>query len=108
MGVKAPSRTRLPWNQLPDAIRRHVEQIAGDRVIASENCSGAFSPGLASRLTLANRQRAFAKAINGDWPGEAEVHRREADIAAHLSAGVPAARLHGAFDDGRLDRPGLR
>ncbi len=96
----AASKNRLLWHQLPDAVRRQVERIAGDRVVAGENQPGGFSPGLASRLTLAGGGRVFAKVISSDWPAEADFHRNEARIAAALPRGVPAPRLWDSFDDG--------
>ncbi len=36
-----------------------VEQLAGRRVVTAANCTGGFSPGLASRLTLADGSMIF-------------------------------------------------
>lgn len=94
------SKRRLRWAELPEDVRRRVEDVAGGRVIAAENMTGGFSPGLAARLRLADGGAVFAKAIDGRWPIEAGFHRAEAGISAALPAGVPASRLRGSFDDG--------
>lgn len=97
----AASKNRLLWTQVPAGVRSAVETIAGAPVIAAETCPGGFSPGLASRLGLANGDRAFVKAIDGrEWPSQLAFHRDEARIAAALPPGVPAPRLRGSYDDG--------
>lgn len=62
---------------------------------------GGFSPGLASRLLLADERRVFVKAVsesaNPDAPG---MHRREAKIVAALPASAPVPRLLWSFDEG--------
>ena len=62
---------------------------------------GGFSPGLASRLSLADGRRVFMKAVseaaNPDSPG---MHRREAKIVAALPASAPVPRLLWTFDEG--------
>ncbi len=90
----------MVWDELPSQVQRRVEIFAGGAVVAAESCSGGFSPGLASRLTLAAGGRVFCKAINRDWPIEAEFHRTEAWVAMQLPADAPAPRLWGWFDDG--------
>jgi hypothetical protein len=98
--IAAASRRRLVWSELPAPARQQVEAIAGGKVVSASSQPGGFSPGLASRLRLANGRRAFAKAISNDWPVEAGFHRSEAIVAAHLPGTVPAPRLWGSFDDG--------
>jgi hypothetical protein len=95
------SKSRPRWHELPAAARTHVERLLGGTVVTAQNCPGGFSPGFASRLTLADGRRAFVKAMDADtWPDEAVTHRTEATIAAALPATVPAPRLLGTFDDG--------
>jgi aminoglycoside phosphotransferase (APT) family kinase protein len=97
----AASKDRLRWEEMPLPIRAEVERLTGGTVIAARNCPGGFSPGLASRLTVAGGRRVFVKAMDADaWPAEAIAHRAEAVIAAALPATVPAPRFLGAFDDG--------
>lgn len=70
-------------------------------MVAAENCEGGFSPGFASRLTLADGQLVFAKAMDADaWPLQAAMHRDEARVAAALPRKVPAPRFLGSADDG--------
>jgi aminoglycoside phosphotransferase (APT) family kinase protein len=97
----AASKDRPRWDELPLQVRAAIERLVGGTVIATRNCPGGFSPGLASRLTLAGGRRVFVKAMDaGAWPAEADTHRTEAVIAAALPAAVPAPRFLGAFDDG--------
>ena len=98
--IAAASKNRLVWSQLPAPVRQQIERIAGCRVVAASSQPGGFSPGLASRLSLANGTQVFAKAIGNDWPVEASFHRSEAVVAAHLPSTIPAPRLWGSFDDG--------
>ena len=96
----AQSKRRMLWDELPVAVQRAIESIAGDRVVRSENRPGGFSAGLASRLLLGDGRRVFAKAVDAQRPAEMEFHRSEARIAALLPEAVPAPRLLGSFDDG--------
>lgn len=94
------SKDRMRWGDVPVAVQRGIESVAGGDVVAAQSQPGGFSPGLASRLSLAGGVRVFAKAINSDWPVEAGFHRSEAAVAASLPAGIPAPRFLGSFDDG--------
>jgi hypothetical protein len=95
------SKNRPRWSELPPRIRGQISELAGGRVVAAENCEGGFSPGFASRLTLADGRRAFAKAMDADaWPLQATMHRDEARVAAALPPTVPAPQLLGSADDG--------
>ncbi|MEV0092942.1 aminoglycoside phosphotransferase family protein [Streptomyces sp. NPDC050738] len=92
---------RLPWEELPAAVRRAVEELLGAKVEAAATQSGGFSPGLAARLLLADGRRAFVKAVSaGANARSPHFHRAEARNAAALPDGVPAPRLLGAYDDG--------
>src|SRR5258707_8192662 len=92
------SKRRLRWAQVPPTVKAMVEQLAGGRVVTAANCEGGFSPGLASRLTLADGSMIFVKAIDvGAWPDQAGMYR--ADSSA-LPAAVPAPRLLAWRDDG--------
>lgn len=95
------SKHRPRWTDLPAPVRADIERLVGGRVAAAESCSGGFSPGFASRLTLAGGRRVFVKAIDGSaWPHEAPTYRDEIEVAAALPPGVPAPPLLGAYDDG--------
>jgi aminoglycoside phosphotransferase (APT) family kinase protein len=95
------SKDRLRWNKMSAPIRAEIEQLIGGTVITTQNCPGGFSPGFASRLTLADGRRVFVKAMDADaWPQEAMTHRTEAVITAALPATVPAPQFLGTFDNG--------
>jgi hypothetical protein len=107
------SKNRPRWSELPERVRGQIECLVGGRVVAAENCEGGFSPGFASRLTLAGGGRAFAKAIDAvAWPDQAPIYRDEAQVAAGLAAAraadaavaaaLPAPRFLGSLDDGRF------
>jgi len=73
----------------------------GARVVEATTQPQGFSPGVASRLVLADGRRVFVKAVsesaNPDTPG---IHRREASILAALPATAPAPRLLWSYDEG--------
>ena len=95
------SKNRPRWSALPARVQDQIRELAGGQVVAAENCEGGFSPGFASRLTLAGGQRVFAKAMDADeWPLQASFHRDEARVAAALPRAVPAPRFLGSVDDG--------
>jgi aminoglycoside phosphotransferase (APT) family kinase protein len=69
--------------------------------VAAETQPGGFSPGLATRLRLANGERVFLKAVNASRNREStDMHRREAEIAAALPASVPSPGFLWKYDDG--------
>jgi hypothetical protein len=95
------SKNRPRWSELPQRVRQQIEELAGGRVIAAENCDGGFSPGFASRLTLAGGRRAFAKAMDArEWPFQATMYADEARVVSALPPGLPTPRFLGWLDDG--------
>jgi hypothetical protein len=87
---------------LDPELRADVERLAGGPVVGARSCSGGFSPGFASRLTVAGGHRVFAKAIDARrWPHEVAAYRAEIRVNAALPAGAPAPRFLGAVDDER-------
>jgi hypothetical protein len=87
----ASGGNRLRWAQLPAELRAAVEDHFGAAVVRADSQPGGFSPGLASRLELADGQRVFAKAVSARRnPYSTAAHRREAGVLAALPAGVPA------------------
>jgi hypothetical protein len=61
---------------------------------------GGFSPGLASRLLLADGRRVFIKAVSESAnPDTPDIHRREAKIVLALPASAPVPRLLWSFDE---------
>jgi Phosphotransferase enzyme family len=96
------SKSRPRWADLPDEVRGDVESLLQGVVVAAANCPGGYSPGFASRLTLADGRPAFVKAVDSvAWPIEGGHYRSEMAVAAGLPATVPAPRLLGTRDDGR-------
>ena len=94
------SKNRPRWSELPPSVRGRISDLAGGRVVAAQNCEGGFSPGFASRLTLADRRRVFAKAMDAaEWPSQAVMYRAEARVAAALPGTVPAPRFLGWIDE---------
>lgn len=73
----------------------------GARVVEATTQPHGFSPGVASRLVLADGRRVFVKAVsesaNPDTPG---IHRQEARILAALPEAAPAPRLLWTHDEG--------
>ncbi|TQM81989.1 phosphotransferase family enzyme [Saccharothrix saharensis] len=81
---------RVGWAELPESVRAAVEDGLGSPVVRAVSCAGGFSPGLASRLRLADGRSVFAKAVSAAAnPRSAAAHRREAGIASL----VPGPRL---------------
>ena len=90
------------WDALQPALRTEIERLAGGRVVDARSCAGGFSPGFASRLTLADGGRVFVKAIDTRrWPHEVAAYRAEVRVNAALADGAPAPRFLGALDDER-------
>jgi hypothetical protein len=99
---KSASKKRLRWDDLPANTQAEIERLADGQVVAVANCAGGFSPGMASRLGLADGQRVFVKAMDAiEWPDQAILYRAEALVAEALPPAVPAPRLLGWSDNGR-------
>jgi hypothetical protein len=92
---------RLGLDEVPQRVRRAIEDVLGAPIVSARSQPGGFSPGLAARLVLADGRRAFAKAVGRERNEEAPgMHRREAAVLAQLPAGLPVPRLLGSYDDG--------
>jgi len=95
------SGQRITWWDLPEHLRRAVEEILGEVVTRTASQAGGLSPGSADRVMTGSGRRAFVKAVgaaqNSQTPG---LHRREAAIAAQLPDSEHTPRLLGSFDDG--------
>lgn len=99
--MRASGGNRIEWSDVPRTVRGEVEAALGATVVEAVNEAGGFSPGLAARCVLDDGRRRFVKAVSPDQnPLAARIHRREAEVAAHLPAAVPAARLEHVHDDG--------
>ena len=89
-----PGTPRLPYADLPSALRLQIEAALGCAVVAAEGCAGGFSPGTAAVLTCADGTRAFVKAVGTPLNADSvELHRREARIAAALPPSLPTPRF---------------
>jgi aminoglycoside phosphotransferase (APT) family kinase protein len=90
---------RLAWSEMPAPLRRAIEADLGSPVTEAVTQPGGFSPGVASRLLLADGRRAFVKAVGSEPnPDSPEMHRAEARITARLPAEAPTPRLLGSYD----------
>jgi aminoglycoside phosphotransferase (APT) family kinase protein len=90
---------RLAWADMPAELRRAIEDDLGSHVTEAVTQPGGFSPGVASRLLLADGRRAFVKAVSSEAnPDSANLHRAEARITASLPAEAPAPRLLASYD----------
>lgn len=99
---------RQDWSDIPASIRVSIEERLGSRVVEARTQIGGFSPGVASRLRLADGTRAFVKAVsyaaNPNTPG---MHLREASVVPQLPAAVPAPKFLFAIADSAWAAIGL-
>jgi hypothetical protein len=92
---------RVDWNQLPADTRSVVEAGLGAPVSFASTRRGGFSPGLASRLHLADGRDVFLKLVATDAnPESINIHRREARITAALPRVPHAPALLWSHDAG--------
>lgn len=100
--MRASGGQRIEWEDIPLDVRLAIEDRLGARVVDARNQAGGFSPGLAARCGLSDGRRAFVKAVSPEQnPQACRIHRREAEVASQLPAGLPVPRLLGVVDDGR-------
>ncbi len=99
--VPEAAGVRLEWHQLPEQVKRSVQETLQDEVVTATSQPGGFSPGTADRITTRRGHRAFVKAVGSALnPDTPQLHRQEARVLAALPAWVPAPRLLASFDDG--------
>ncbi len=92
---------RIAWSDLPEAVRRGIEQMLGGVVANADSQPGGFSPGVAARVQLVDGRRVFVKVVGETLDAHAPVlFRREAQVAAALPDGVPTPLFIDAYDDG--------
>lgn len=97
----ANSAHRIGWGELPDHLTSAFSDVFGAPVVDEQRQVGGFSPGLASRLGLADGRRVFAKAIHsGRDPHAPSLYRREIQVNQRLPLQAPAPRLRWSIDDG--------
>lgn len=88
---------RPSWPELPGEARATVEAKLGSPVVKAFGQAGGFTPGVASRLVLANGRRVFVKALPGEHPLSGG-YRAESALAARLPERAPTSRLLFAVD----------
>lgn len=89
---------RIGWADVPAHVRGALFDV---EVVDEASQPGGFSPGLASRLRLADGRRVFVKAVGQDRnPHSPAMHRREIEILAAMPAGLPVPALLEHYDDG--------
>ncbi|KOX11674.1 phosphotransferase family protein [Nocardiopsis sp. NRRL B-16309] len=92
---------RLGWEDVPDHLTEKFTAVFGAPVATEQRQTGGFSPGLASRLVLADGQRVFVKAIHeGRDPHTPGLYRREIEVTKTLPPAAPAPRSLWTYDDG--------
>ncbi|MFF3904364.1 phosphotransferase [[Kitasatospora] papulosa] len=84
--MNTPS-VRPRWEGLPDEVRARVQARLGSPVVEVGYPEGGFTPGLAVRLTCADRSEVFLKAADLALP-MASHYRAEAVVGAHLPSGI--------------------
>jgi hypothetical protein len=83
------TRQRPTWLSLPRTIREQIEARLGSRVIEWASRDGGYSPGLASVLVTANRDRVFVKAVHDGHTTARRLYQQEARRLAVIPSGVP-------------------
>lgn len=91
---------RPGWAQAPAPIREWAESILEAPVATTNDVTGGFSSGIASRLTGTNGSRIFVKAVHADLnPFSPRMLRRELRIGPGLAATKAMAPLfRGGFE----------
>lgn len=90
----AAEGVRVDWTGLPAAVRDAVEQACGSPVTRAVTQPGGFSPGVAARLSCADGQRYFVKAVSAEAnPDTPKMHRRESRVLSALSPLAEAGRV---------------
>lgn len=93
--------SRLEWHEIPHVVRCGIEAAVGSTVVSDRSQPGGFSPGLASRLVLADDRRVFAKAVGLHRnPTTPSMLRIEAEVLKALPDTVPAPEILATYDDG--------
>lgn len=98
---RAVGGPRLPYADLPAAVRAWVETSLGAPVAEARTQLGGMSPGCAVRLRTARGGRGFLKAVaTGHADGTANLFRREIDVLSVLPPAPFRAPLLASYDDG--------
>jgi hypothetical protein len=92
---------RLPYEELPAAVRAWVERTLGSVVVSAATQQGGFSPGTAARLVTASGRRAFVKAVGTALnPKTPELFRLEITAVQAIGRLQMAPELYAVYDDG--------
>ncbi|MCP2256880.1 Phosphotransferase enzyme family protein [Streptoalloteichus tenebrarius] len=89
---------RPSWAEVPGAVRAIVEERLGVSVRKAWGQVGGFTPGLASRLALADGRRVFVKGLPATH-AQAASYRLEGRVAERLPERAPTPRLLFRVDD---------
>jgi len=101
VGFPPAEGERVEWSDLPDSTRVAIETRLGTRVVRASSRRGGFSPGLASRLQLADESDVFLKLVQASVnTGSIEIHRREIRIASALPPVPECPRFLWSIDAG--------
>ena len=101
VGFPPAEGERVEWGALPESTRDAIEARLGVPVVGATSRRGGFSPGLASRLRLADGTDVFLKLVQAAVnPSSIDIHRREARIAAALPPVPACPRLLWSVDAG--------
>lgn len=95
-GAPSARGARLHWADLPQRVVAAIGELLGAPVAVAETQPHGFSPGVAARVTLRDRRRAFVKVVGPEPnPTSPEYHRREARIVRSLPATAPVPSFLG-------------
>lgn len=98
----AETAQRPGWVDLPAAVRTWLQDQLGSAVVDSRSQRSGYTPGFASRITLADRRRVFVKIMGWGLDYLLPSYRNEGDKRRTLPAGLAAPELHGAAET-RID-----
>lgn len=101
MTFPAAEGVRLPWDDVPTAVRDRVAQVLGSPVVEVTPQRGGFSPGVAARVVTSAGTRAFVKLVPEALNAQsAAMHREEVVALSALGqlVDLPVPRLLAAVD----------
>jgi Phosphotransferase enzyme family len=91
---------RLPYADVPQAVRDWVDSELGSPVVSWNDRVGGMSPGCATRLVAADGSRAFVKAVGAELnPDSPTLFRREIAVLELIGADPLWASLRASYDD---------
>ncbi|SDS90705.1 phosphotransferase family protein [Microlunatus soli] len=97
----AGTAQRPSWGELPTAVRSWVQDQLGSAVIEGRSQRSGYTPGFASRLTLADGSPAFVKIMGWGHDYLLPSYRNEGEKRRRLPAGLAAPRLR-CSDEARI------